>query len=215
MATKKITLNELKSLVKQVIKEEVDRVYNLEKTIFDALSEHVFYDYGRNKFIVDMGDNWGLTDEIDVVQWALDKEFDDKQIPKYNEIIKKWKETEINKKEEYHSNTEELPSKTLNLIKKCEEIFNCKIEIKDKVYLYDGSGSQIAVGPGVSVTHRTGSMSSGPSDDYSEEIFKFLKHNGFIKSNSYGDNGMDSATNHRDTYWTKEFIYKPKMKEFY
>ena len=35
---------------------------------------------------------------------------------------------------------------------------------------------------------------------------------GFKVVNSYGDNGMDSATNWHDTYWTKEIAYMGTQK---
>lgn len=70
-------------------------------------------------------------------------------------------------------------------------------------------GEVVGYGQGIELTHCTFSYADGPSYDYSEELSKWLRGLDFYISASYGDNGMDSATNWHDTYWTHELIYKP------
>lgn len=75
------------------------------------------------------------------------------------------------------------------------------------VTLYNRGGYPYA--KGFRIIHCTSSYADGPSADYSGAFAKWLKGLGFRIENSYGDNGMDPATNWRDTYWTNEFIYEP------
>jgi hypothetical protein len=58
----------------------------------------------------------------------------------------------------------------------------------------------------------TSSLANGPDMDMTTIFMKWLGGLGFEVSDSYGDNGLDSATNWHDTYWYKEISYKPTMK---
>lgn len=113
----------------------------------------------------------------------------------------------------YETKSEILPEKVKAIIKKCEHFFNCKIN-EEEILLRDRGGNVYAKGPGVSVTHTTSSVESGPSHDYSDEIMSILTHSGFQSANSFGDNGMD-GNDGQDTYWTYEYIYKPLVKNLY
>lgn len=80
---------------------------------------------------------------------------------------------------------------------------------EETINLYNRGGYVYGYAKGFSITHCTSSYADGPSVDYSGAFAKWLKGLGFRIENSYGDNGMDSATNWHDTYWTHEFIYEP------
>ena len=217
---KKEVIRLKESQLRQIIKESVKKVLRednlnnegVEEKIYKLLSDSLFYDYSTGKFMFndkDEGDYYG--NSYYLVLDYLDLKNDPNKKSYYMGIIDKWKSNKISQVEESYSNFE-IPQKILNLIDKCEKIFSCEITVKDRVYLYDGGGNKIAIGAGISLTHTTSSISDGPSHDYSEEIFSFLKHARFEKSNSFGDNGMDSSTNYEDTYWIDEFIYTPTMK---
>lgn len=81
----------------------------------------------------------------------------------------------------------------------CEETLNLKNRV----------GETIGFARGFVVSHCTSSYEDGPGVDYTPEFIKWLKGLGFELGDSYGDNGMDSATNWHDTYWHKEIIYTP------
>ena len=70
-------------------------------------------------------------------------------------------------------------------------------------------GVEIGYAKGFSISHCTSSYADGPSVDYSGAFKKWLVGLDFSINNSYGDNGMDTATNWPDTFWTNEFIYRP------
>lgn len=61
---------------------------------------------------------------------------------------------------------------------------------------------------GIELTHCTSSYADGPSCDYSETFLKWMHGLGFYVADSFGDNGMDSATNWHDTYWTHLIGFK-------
>lgn len=72
-------------------------------------------------------------------------------------------------------------------------------------------GHPYAYAKGFTLTHCTSSLETGSTTDYSDVFIKWLGGLGFEKINSYGDNGMDSATNWHDTYWSVEIAYSPSM----
>jgi hypothetical protein len=82
------------------------------------------------------------------------------------------------------------------------------------LYLQNIYGENYACAKGFRLTHCTSSLSDGPSHDYSKDFMKWLQGVGFVEWDSYGDNGMDSATNWRDTYWTTELAYEPTKTYF-
>lgn len=82
------------------------------------------------------------------------------------------------------------------------------------ISVYNRGGYVIAYGKGFSMNYRTSSLLDGPDVD-PKYVIKFIKGLGFSIENSDGDNGMDSATNYRDTWWTYDFIYKPSEVSFY
>lgn len=83
------------------------------------------------------------------------------------------------------------------------EIEETTIELRNR------GGYVYAYTKGIVLTHCTSSYAEGPSPDYSQTFLKWLNGLGFYSANSYGDNGMDSATNCRDTFWTDELGYRP------
>lgn len=86
------------------------------------------------------------------------------------------------------------------------------------LYLQNRYGENYACAKGFRFTHCTSSLSDGPSHDYSKDFMKWMQGVGFEYWDSYGDNGMDSSTNWRDTFWTVEIAYEPSkvyLDEFY
>lgn len=72
-------------------------------------------------------------------------------------------------------------------------------------------GHPYAYAKGFTLTHYTSSLETGPTEDYSGVFIKWLGGLGFEIVNSYGDNGMDSATNWHDTCWSVEIAYSPSV----
>lgn len=68
-------------------------------------------------------------------------------------------------------------------------------------------GIPIGFSKGFVLSHCTSSYADGPSKDMTPIFMRWLGGIGFHVENSYGDNGLDSATNWHDTYWTKEISY--------
>ncbi len=77
---------------------------------------------------------------------------------------------------------------------------------EETIYIRNRGDYVIGYAKGFSITHCTSSYEDGPEVDYSGVFAKWLKGLGFKIENSYGDNGMDSAINWHDTFWTDEFI---------
>ena len=82
------------------------------------------------------------------------------------------------------------------------EIEETTIELRNR------GGYVYAYTKGIVLTHRTSSYADGPSTDYAPIFLKWMRGLGFYTADSYGDNGMDSATNWHDTYWTKELAFE-------
>lgn len=74
-------------------------------------------------------------------------------------------------------------------------------------------GVPIGFSKGYVLSHCTSSLADGPSEDMAPVFIKWLGGLGFHVENSYGDNGLDSATNWHDTYWFKEISYGPSLVE--
>ena len=60
---------------------------------------------------------------------------------------------------------------------------------------------------GFVLSHCTSSLEDGPSEDMTPVFMRWLGGLGFEVANSYGDNGLDSATNWHDTWWHNEIYY--------
>lgn len=84
-------------------------------------------------------------------------------------------------------------------------VYEETINLKNRV------GQTIGFARGFIVSHCTSSYETGPTTDYTPTFIKWLGGLGFELGGSYGDNGLDSATNWHDTYWHKEIIYKPSV----
>lgn len=93
----------------------------------------------------------------------------------------------------------------------CREIGLGELE-EEVIVMRNRGGYVYGYGKGFAITHCTSSYADGPSIDHTPTFIKFLGGLGFRVENSYGDNGMDSATNWHDTFWTKEVIYEPSIK---
>lgn len=88
-----------------------------------------------------------------------------------------------------------------------EPFYNGNEEV---IELSNRGGWTYAYGKGFCLSYRTSSMLDGPDAD-PKYIIKFIKGLGFCIENSYGDNGLDAATNWHDTYWHYDFLYKPSV----
>lgn len=90
----------------------------------------------------------------------------------------------------------------------CQKIGIEEVE-EETITIRNRGGWTIGYAKGFTMSYCTSSLEDGPSVDYSGVLLKFIKGLGFQIENSYGDNGLDSATNWHDTYWNYDFIYKP------
>lgn len=89
----------------------------------------------------------------------------------------------------------------------CEQL---GIEVEETIVRRENRGGYTyAYAKGFILSHCTSSMEDGPSADMTPVFMKWLGGLGFAICRSYGDNGLDSATNWHDTYWTTEIAYKP------
>lgn len=68
-------------------------------------------------------------------------------------------------------------------------------------------GENIGVAKGFQLSYCTSSLADGPSEDMAPVFMKWLGGLGFEVCGSYGDNGLDSATNWHDTFWYTEIAY--------
>lgn len=106
-----------------------------------------------------------------------------------------------------------IPDKVAYALQNIEKVFGVCLEEQEDIILRNRGGWAYAKGNGVSYSYCTSSLLDGPGYDYSKEFDFMLKALGFEKVYSGGDNGMDSATNWQDTYWTYTWIYCPSKKE--
>lgn len=106
-----------------------------------------------------------------------------------------------------------IPEEIRTIVKHVCDKIGCPIdeEMDATIRLRNRGGYTYAYGKGFTMTYCTSSMESGPSIDYSDSILKFIKGLGFKIVNSYGDNGMDSATNYQDTFWSYDFVFEPSI----
>ena len=111
---------------------------------------------------------------------------------------------------EWEQNTH-IPQKIMDMVNFIAANVGCGFIEEETITLRNRGGYTYGYAKGFSLTHCTSSYADGPSPDYSQEMAKWLKGLDFSIENSYGDNGMDSATNWHDTIWTHEFIYKPSL----
>lgn len=102
-----------------------------------------------------------------------------------------------------------IPQEVMNMLSFiCEKIGIEDVE-EETITIRNRGGWTIGYAKGFTMSYCTSSLEDGPSVDYSSVLLKFIKGLGFQIENSYGDNGLDSATNWHDTYWNYDFIYKP------
>lgn len=102
-----------------------------------------------------------------------------------------------------------IPQEVMNMLSFiCQKIGIEEIE-EETITIRNRGGWTIGYAKGFTMSYCTSSLEEGPSIDYSGVLLKFIKGLGFQIENSYGDNGLDSATNWHDTYWNYDFIYKP------
>ena len=102
-----------------------------------------------------------------------------------------------------------IPEKIMTMVNAIAKQVGCDEVEEETINIFNRDGQVIGYAKGFKLVHCTSSYADGPSPDYSQEMAMWLKGLNFIIENSYGDNGMDFSTNHHDTFWTHEFIYKP------
>lgn len=103
-----------------------------------------------------------------------------------------------------------IPTKIMDMVDWIAEKIGYPVE-EETIPIRNRFGVTCGFARGFIVTHCTSSYEEGPSVDYTPEFIKWLGGLGFELGDSYGDNGMDSASNWHDTYWHKEIIYKPSI----
>lgn len=108
-----------------------------------------------------------------------------------------------------------FPAKVANALENIEKVFGVDFEVREELPRLNRGGYAYSKGNGLSYGYCTSSYLDGPGYDYSKEFDIMLEGLGFEKINSYGDNGMDSATNWQDTFWDYDYIYKPSEKPLY
>lgn len=111
--------------------------------------------------------------------------------------------------DEWQENTH-IPEDVMIMVNAvCEKI---GIYVEEEVVLYRNRWAEpYASAKGFRISHCTSSYETGPTVDMAPVFMKWLGGLGFEVCASYGDNGMDSATNWHDTYWTTDIAYKPTM----
>ena len=105
-------------------------------------------------------------------------------------------------------NETHIPQEVMEMVSHVAEKIGMGPVEETVVQITNRWGDTIGYGKGISLTHCTSSYADGPSTDYSSVFAKWCKGLGFEECGSHGDNGMDSATNWHDTYWTNEFVYE-------
>lgn len=115
-----------------------------------------------------------------------------------------WNQERFN---EWNENTH-IPEDVMAIVNAvCNEL---GIVVEETVVEYvNRVGWRYAVAKGFVIVHCTSSFEDGPSEDKAPAFIKWLGGLGFSVCRSYGDNGLDSATNWHDTYWSKEIAYEP------
>lgn len=111
---------------------------------------------------------------------------------------------------EWENNTH-IPEKIMNMVRHISEKIGYSIDQEETVVVRNVYGVKIGYGKGFQISHCTSSYADGPSEDYSKEFAQWLEGLGFRIVGSYGDNGMDSATNWHDTFWYHDFVYEPTI----
>lgn len=113
-----------------------------------------------------------------------------------------------------------IPEGVMKVVKAVSNELGFSLDETDveTITYHNRGGQPYAYAKGFTLTHCTSSLETGPTEDYSDVFLKWLGGLGFGIANSYGDNGMDSASNWHDTFWSVEIAYEPSMvydEEFY
>jgi hypothetical protein len=103
-----------------------------------------------------------------------------------------------------------IPEDVMSIVNAvCEKIGIC---VQEEVVFYRNRwGKPYASAKGFHISHCTSSYETGPTTDMVPVFIKWLGGLGFEVCASYGDNGMDSATNWHDTYWSTDIAYTPTI----
>lgn len=115
-----------------------------------------------------------------------------------------------NKKFREWEDTTHIPKEIMDMVNWIAEKIGYPVD-EETITIRNRFDEAIGFAKGFTISHCTSSYEDGPSVDYAPTFIKWLEGLGFEQSASYGDNGMDSATNWHDTYWHKEIIYKPSI----
>lgn len=103
-----------------------------------------------------------------------------------------------------------IPSDVMKMVEIISERIGVEV-VEIPITYYNRGGYPYAYAKGFEISHCTSSLANGPSEDMTPVFMRWLEGLDFEIANSYGDNGMDSATNWHDTFWTTEIAYKPSM----
>ena len=126
-------------------------------------------------------------------------------------VLNEGRRTFLQKKYDRWANTNQIPKTVMNMVRHITQKVGYPIEEEEVIAIRNYYGEIYAYAKGFRVTYCTSSYANGPSEDYSQAILKWLKGLDFEIVGEGGDNGLDSATNYHDTYWTYDVIYKPSL----
>ena len=128
-------------------------------------------------------------------------------------MARKWNDARFNAWQE----GTHIPEDVMKMVEMIAEQIGISVE-ETTVDYNNVWGDNVGVAKGFVLSHCTSSLEDGPSEDMTPVFMRRLKGLGFRVENSYGDNGLDSATNWRDTWWHNEISYEPTLvdsDEFY
>lgn len=122
----------------------------------------------------------------------------------------KWNEERFEKWE----NETHIPEDVMKMVEMVTDQLGVYVE--ETVVRYRNRFDEVyAYAKGFQISHCTSSYETGPTEDMTPVFMRWLGGLGFEVCDSYGDNGLDSATNWHDTYWTKEIAYVPSQVDSY
>ena len=104
-----------------------------------------------------------------------------------------------------------IPEDVMKMVKMIAEEIGIYVE-ETTVDYKNVWGDNIGVAKGFQLSYCTSSLADGPSEDMTPIFMKWIKGLGFEVCGSYGDNGLDSATNWHDTYWNTDIAYTETIR---
>lgn len=101
-----------------------------------------------------------------------------------------------------------IPTEVMKIVEAVCKNLGIYVEETTITY-YNRGGYSYAYAKGFEISYCTSSLIDGPSENMAPVFMQWLQGLGFKIADSYGDNGMDSATNWHDTFWHTKIAYTP------